>query len=163
MQWSSMSSFLLTSCSMDITARPDSRSWAMVAWVPADLAPLTKTFGREVRSGVARLGKNLSGRALYNDGQMTNSNVINHVTKERLGWIRFQQTTYYVALIGCRSIELSIFFWVRLKHAPYLQPNGAVSDSYSEQEYWVWQRQARAMVDLRYVLISFKAEKLWEK
>ena len=26
----------------------------------------------------------LSGRALYNDGQMINSNVINHVTKERL-------------------------------------------------------------------------------
>ena len=44
----------------------------------------------------------LSGRALYNYGQMINSNVINHVTKERLGWIRFQQT-YYVALIGCRE------------------------------------------------------------
>ena len=27
----------------------------------------------------------LSGRALYDDGQMINSNVINHVTKERLG------------------------------------------------------------------------------
>ena len=26
----------------------------------------------------------LSGRALYDDGQMINSNVINHVTKERL-------------------------------------------------------------------------------
>ena len=118
----------------------------------------------------------LSGRALYDDGQMINSNVINHVTKERLGWIRFQQTyvhspllflskmlivlvsslcilkfflqhrqksfllifffyffqracswvlltttmrrltyvTYYVALIGCRSIQLSeeaFFSW----------------------------------------------------
>ena len=27
----------------------------------------------------------LSGRALYDDGQMINSNVINHVTKEHLG------------------------------------------------------------------------------
>ena len=27
----------------------------------------------------------LSGRALYDDGQMINSNVINHVTKDRLG------------------------------------------------------------------------------
>ena len=27
----------------------------------------------------------LSGRALYDDGQMINSNIINHVTKERLG------------------------------------------------------------------------------
>ena len=27
----------------------------------------------------------LSERALYDDGQMINSNVINHVTKERLG------------------------------------------------------------------------------
>ena len=27
----------------------------------------------------------LSGRALYDDGQMINRNVINHVTKERLG------------------------------------------------------------------------------
>ena len=34
----------------------------------------------------------LSGRALYDDGQMINSNVINHVTKQRLVWIRFQQT-----------------------------------------------------------------------
>ena len=34
----------------------------------------------------------LSGRALYDDGQMINSNVINHVTKERLGWIRFTFT-----------------------------------------------------------------------
>ena len=34
----------------------------------------------------------LSRRALYDDGQMINRNVINHVTKELLGWIRFQQT-----------------------------------------------------------------------
>ena len=34
----------------------------------------------------------LSGWALYDDGQMINSNVIIHVTKERLSLIRFQQT-----------------------------------------------------------------------
>ena len=41
----------------------------------------------------------LSGRALYDDGQMINSNVINHVTKERLGLIRFQQTCFAYDLL----------------------------------------------------------------
>ena len=62
----------------------------------------------------------LSGRALYDDGQMINSNVINNVTKERLGWIRFQKTTLRCS-IGCRSIQLSeeaFVLRVRLKHAP---------------------------------------------
>ena len=79
--------------------------------------------------GLGSLGQNelfgqskLSGRALYDDGQMINSNVINHVTKERLGWICFHQTTYYVALIGCRSIELSeeAFFSFSLNNETYL-------------------------------------------
>ena len=61
--------------------------------MPAEATP-TISFGLEVGSGVARLGKNeqelfglnkLSGRALYDDGQMINVNVINHVTKEPLG------------------------------------------------------------------------------
>ena len=54
-----------------------------------NLAQPTKNVG----SGVARSGKTiseqepikLSGRALYDDGQMINSNVINHATKGRLG------------------------------------------------------------------------------
>ena len=68
----------------------------MVAWMPDELSHAHKLFGREVRSGVAPLGRNylltkiceeidrpikLSGRALYDDGQMINRNVINHVTK----------------------------------------------------------------------------------
>ena len=77
--------------------------------MPDELSHAHKKFGREVRSGVALLGRNylltkiceeidrpiknkkligpikLSGRALYDDGQMINRNVINHVTKERLG------------------------------------------------------------------------------
>src|SRR4029434_5425177 len=49
-----------------------------------NLAPPT-TF--EVgKFGLALLGPiKLSGRALYDDGQMINRNVINHVTKELLG------------------------------------------------------------------------------
>ena len=68
--------------------------------MPDELSPAHNIFGREVRSGVAPLGRNylhtkiceeidrpikLSGRALYDDGQMINRNVINHVTKELLG------------------------------------------------------------------------------
>ena len=64
--------------------------------MPDELSHAHKNFGREVRSGVAPLGRNylltkiceeidrpikLSGRALYDDGQMINRNVINHVTK----------------------------------------------------------------------------------
>ena len=74
--------------------------WFLVAWMPDELSPAHNIFGREVRSGVAPLGRNylltkiceeidrpikLSGRALYDDGQMINRNVINHVTKELLG------------------------------------------------------------------------------
>ena len=68
-------------------------------------SPARNIWGREVRSGIAPFSWGeimpdqklfrpikLSGRALYDDGQMINSNIINHVTKERLGWIRFQQT-----------------------------------------------------------------------
>ena len=62
--------------------------------MPDELSPTHNIWGREVRSGIAPLGRNyaeqklfgpikLSGRALYDDGQMINSNVINHVTKER--------------------------------------------------------------------------------
>ena len=87
---------------------PDTRFiWVFgstLAWMPDELSPAHNIFGGEVRSGIAPLGRKLcpnrscsdqiklSGRALYDDGQMINSNVINHVTKERLGWIRFQQT-----------------------------------------------------------------------
>ena len=68
--------------------------------MPDELSHGHKFFGREVRSGVAPLGRNylltkiceeidrpikLSGRALYDDGQMINPNVINHDTKELLG------------------------------------------------------------------------------
>ena len=78
-------------------------TWSCVAWMPDELSPAHNIFAGEVRSDIAPLGKNyarakadrpikLSGRALYDDGQMINSNVINHVPKERLGWICFQQT-----------------------------------------------------------------------
>ena len=68
--------------------------------MPDELSPAHKMLGREVRSGVALLGRNylltkiceeidrpikLLGRALYDDGQTINSKVINHITKERLG------------------------------------------------------------------------------
>ena len=56
----------------------------MLAWLPAH-----KKCGREVGSGVARFPEQelfgpmkLSGRAIYDDGQMINSNIINHFTKE---------------------------------------------------------------------------------
>ena len=90
-------------CSFLFTCRP----WEILAWMPDELSHAHTFFGREVRSGVAPLGRNylltkiceeidrpikLSGRALYDDGQMINRNVINHVTKELLGLIRFQQT-----------------------------------------------------------------------
>ena len=71
-----------------------------LAWMPDELSHAHTNLGREVRSGVAPLGRNylltkiceeidrpikLSGQALYDDGQMINRNVINHVTKELLG------------------------------------------------------------------------------
>ena len=139
----------------------------------------------------------LSGRALYDDGQMIDSNVINHVTKERLGWIRFVSkmlimlvsspcilqlflqhrqksfllifffyfyffqracswvlltttmrrltyVTYYVALIGCRSIQLSeeaFFFLVRLKR-PIITAQWSSIRLIFWLELGVWQRQA---------------------
>src|SRR4029434_475632 len=167
-----------------------------LAWMPDELSPAHNNLNREVRSGIAPMGRNflltkiceeidrpikLSGRALYDDGQMINRDVIHYVTKERgvefvfnkhgCRWRaerwRFKSVledidstfilkeeqrnankafvdrkdvfavlpkgfgksliyqlapmTYYVALIGCRSIQLSeevIFFLVRLKHAP---------------------------------------------
>src|SRR4029434_1164166 len=75
-------------------------STSVLAWMPDERSPAHNILGREVRSGVAPLGRNylltkiwedidrpikLSGRALYDDGQMINRNVINHVTKELLG------------------------------------------------------------------------------
>ena len=56
-----------------------------------ELSPAHTCFGWEVRSGITPLRRNylrtdiavpikLSRRALYDDGQMINSNVINHVT-----------------------------------------------------------------------------------
>src|SRR4029434_4561935 len=64
--------------------------------MPDELSHAHTFFGREVRSGVAPLGRNylltkiceeidrslkLSGRDFYADGQMINRNVINYVTK----------------------------------------------------------------------------------
>src|SRR4029434_6969631 len=63
-----------------------------LAWMPDELSHAHTHFGREARSGVTPLGRNylltkiceeidrpikLSGRALYDDGQMINPNVIN--------------------------------------------------------------------------------------
>src|SRR4029434_2205009 len=77
-----------------------------LAWMPDELSPAHKMLGWEVRSGVAPLGRNylltkiceeidrqvkLSGRALCDDGQMINRNVINHVTKELLGEFVFNK------------------------------------------------------------------------
>src|SRR4029434_2190673 len=71
----------------------------IVAWMPDERSPAHNILGREVRSGIAPLRRNYllakiceeidrpikwSGRALYDDGQMINSNVIHHVIKERL-------------------------------------------------------------------------------
>src|SRR4029434_4094618 len=73
-----------------------------VAWMPDELSPAHKILGWEVRSGVAPLGRNylltkiceeidrpikLSGRALYDDGQMINSNVINNVINTRVEFV----------------------------------------------------------------------------
>ena len=71
--------------------------------MPDEFSPAHNIWDREFGLALLRWGESmpeqklfrpikLSGRALYDDGQMINSNVINHVTKERLGWIRFQQT-----------------------------------------------------------------------
>ena len=65
-----------------------------LAWMPDELSStfLVGKFGLaslrwgKIMTEPKRTGPiKLSGRALYNDGQMINSNVINHVTKERLG------------------------------------------------------------------------------
>ena len=82
----------------DITTGLDSMNitvwWVLLlAWISDELSPAHKILVREVRSGITPLGRNylrtdiagpikLSRRALYDDGQMINSNVINHVTKE---------------------------------------------------------------------------------
>src|SRR4029434_7356746 len=70
-----------------------------IAWMPDELSPAHNILGREVRSGIAPLGRNyiltkiceeidrpikLSRRALYDDGQIINSNVINRVTNTRV-------------------------------------------------------------------------------
>ena len=62
----------------------------MLAWMPDELSPTHNILGREFRSGIAPLGRNylltkicedidrpikLSGRALYDDGQMIDPNV----------------------------------------------------------------------------------------
>ena len=68
--------------------------------MPAQLIPAHKIIWLGLGSYVR--GKTISeqelfgpikllDRALYDDGQMINSNLINHVTKERLSLIRFQQ------------------------------------------------------------------------
>src|SRR4029434_1693987 len=79
-------------------------SWygIFLAWMPDELSPAHNILGREVRSGVAPLGRNylltkiceeidrpikLSSRALYDDGQMINSNVIKHVTNTRVEFV----------------------------------------------------------------------------
>ena len=65
------------------------------AWEPAELSPPTTfevgKFGLALLCWGETISEQkwfgpikLSGRALYDDGQMINSNVINHVTKERL-------------------------------------------------------------------------------
>src|SRR4029434_10391133 len=73
---------------------PDYTTFTL-AWMPDELSPAHKILGREVRSGITPLGRNyfrteiagpikLSRRALYDDGQMINSNVIKHVTNTRV-------------------------------------------------------------------------------
>src|SRR4029434_3638219 len=63
-----------------------------------ELSPAHKFFGWEVRSGITPLRRNylrtdiavpikLSRRALYDDGQMINSNVINRVTNTRVEFV----------------------------------------------------------------------------
>ena len=73
-----------------------------IAWMPDELSPAHKNWSREVRSGLAPLGRNylltkiceeidrpikLSRRALYDDGQIINSNVIKHVTNTRVEFV----------------------------------------------------------------------------
>ena len=67
-----------------------------LAWMPDELSPATTFLVGKFGLASLRWEKimpepkqtgpiKLSGRALYDDGQMINSNVINHITKERLG------------------------------------------------------------------------------
>src|SRR4029434_8286105 len=71
-----------------------------LTWMPDKFSPAHNILGREVRSGSSvwhrSVGEKLwpikncigpiklSGRALYDDGQMINRNVINHVTNARV-------------------------------------------------------------------------------
>src|SRR4029434_1564383 len=66
--------------------------------MPDELSHAHTFFGREVRSGITPLGRNylrramagpikLSRRALYDDGQMINSNVINRVTNTQVEFV----------------------------------------------------------------------------
>ena len=82
---------------MLVTLHKKQRMHYFLAWLPAQLslAHKKKLVGK-LGLG-ARIGDKLcpdqelvgpmklSGRALYDDGQMINSNVINNVTKERFG------------------------------------------------------------------------------
>src|SRR4029434_7836881 len=63
-----------------------------------EFSPAHTFFGWEVRSGITQLRRNylrtdiavpikLSRRALYDDGQMINSNVTNHVTNTRVEFV----------------------------------------------------------------------------
>ena len=69
-----------------------------LAWMPDELSPAHNFLGWEVRSGITPLRRNylrtdialpikLSRQALYDDGQMINRNVINHVTNTRVEFI----------------------------------------------------------------------------
>ena len=68
----------------------------LIAWCQPNLAPPTTFEVGKFGLALLRWGETmpdqklfgpikLSGRALYDDGQMIKSDVINHVTKERLG------------------------------------------------------------------------------
>ena len=79
----------------------EQRSTEILAWVPAELSPahnIWEKFGLALLrwGGIMPAPElfvpiKLSGRALYDDGQMINSNVIKHVTNTRVEFV-IQQT-----------------------------------------------------------------------
>ena len=102
-----------------------------LAWVPAEFSPPTTFDVGKFALALLRWGRTmpepelfvpikLSGRALYDDGQMINSNEINDITKERLDWIRFQQTWLLLESWDVLILPSSLFktstahtFWKR--------------------------------------------------
>ena len=102
-----------------------------LAWMPDEFSPAHNIWGREVRSGIAPLGRNSARTETVRTNQIVragfiqwwtddNSNLIKHVTKERLGWICFQQTCLSKMLIVLVSSPCILKFFLQHRQKSFL-------------------------------------------